>query len=142
MNMKIAHSEESPSKAKSTFKNDRLIVRLTPKTPSFAKEVGSEEFEITEFPFRVGRTSMRNEDPMEINDLAIPDSRPFNVSRNHFSIEKNSEGVFVHDRGSYLGTIVNGKVIGGHHKEAWIPLKPGENDLIVGSNQSPFKFLV
>ena len=97
---------------------------------------------IDHFPFRVGRPSSRQRDPFEINNLSLPDSRPFNVSRNHFSVEKNSEGVFIHDRGSYLGTIVNGKVIGGDHLGAWTPLKDGENKVIVGSHHSPFRFRI
>lgn len=92
--------------------------------------------------FRVGRTSNNHEDPFEVNDLVLLDNPPFNISRNHFSIERTPETVLVHDRGSYLGTIVNGQMIGGHHRSAVVPLKEGENEIIAGSHHSPFKFRV
>ncbi|NNE99451.1 MAG: cyclic nucleotide-binding domain-containing protein [Pyrinomonadaceae bacterium] len=142
MNMKVAHGDVGPPEVEKSIEIKDPVVNMIPETASFASVIGSEKLEISEFPFRIGRKSERNEDPMEVNDLAIPDSRPFNVSRNHFSIEKTGEGIFVHDRGSFLGTIVNGRVIGGHHKGAWMQLNSGVNEVIVGSNQSPFKFRV
>lgn len=140
MNMRVAHSNEPP-KPKTERAKD-FTITLVPKTPAAKSVVAAEGVEITRFPFRVGRRSTRSEDPLEVNDLLLPDASPFNVSRNHFSIEKNSDGVFIHDRGSYLGTIVNNKVIGGHHHGAWITLNEGENEVIAGSRQSPFRFQI
>lgn len=140
MNMRVTRSDELP-KLKTEQAKD-FIITLIPKTPTAKSVVAVEELEITRFPFRVGRRSTRSEDPLEINDLLLPDASPFNVSRNHFSIEKNSDGVFIHDRGSYLGTIVNNKVIGGHHQGAWIALNEGENEVIAGSRNSPFRFQI
>jgi CRP-like cAMP-binding protein len=140
MNMRVAHSDELP-RSKAAQVKDHLIT-LLPKTPVTASVIPSEGIQITRFPFRIGRRSTRREDPLEVNDLLLPDSNPFNVSRNHFSIEKNSDGIFIHDRGSYLGTIVNGKVIGGNHHGAWTTLTEGENEVIAGSHQSPFRFRI
>ena len=44
--------------------------------------------------------------------------------------------------GSFLGTIVNGVEIGGRHSVAAAELKLGENDLVVGTVDSPFRFRV
>jgi pSer/pThr/pTyr-binding forkhead associated (FHA) protein len=99
-------------------------------------------FKIEQTQFRVGRSSSRSEDPLEVNDLSLSDSPPFNVSRNHFAIERKPDGVLIHDRGSYLGTIVNGHAIGGHHHGASIALIEGENEVIAGSSHSPFRFKV
>lgn len=140
MNMRVAHIQKIPKTQTEQAKD--FTITLFPKTPATNGVIPSKGMEITRFPFRVGRRSTRNEDPLEVNDLLLPDASPFNVSRNHFSIEKNSEGVFIHDRGSYLGTIVNNTVIGGHHHGAWIELNEGENEVIVGSRQSPFRFRI
>ena len=140
MNMRVAHSNELPKPK--TEQAKELTITIIPKTSVTASIIPSEGMEITRFPFRVGRRSTRSEDPLEVNDLLLPDSNPFNVSRNHFSIEKSPEGIFIHDRGSYLGTIVNGKVIGGNHNGAWTVLNEGENEVIAGSQHSPFKFQI
>jgi pSer/pThr/pTyr-binding forkhead associated (FHA) protein len=79
---------------------------------------------------------------MEVNDLKLLDGKPFNVSRNHFAIERGPDGVQVRDRGSYVGTIVNGVQIGGHHHVATVPLAVGENEVVAGSPRSPFRFRV
>ena len=50
-------------------------------------------------------------DCLSDNDLYLRDSEPFNVSRNHFSIDMARGEVVVVDRGSRLGTIANGKRI-------------------------------
>jgi CRP-like cAMP-binding protein len=140
MNMRVAHNDELPkSKA---GKPKEFTITLIPKTPLTAKAIAADGLQITRFPFRIGRRSTRNEDPLEVNDLLLPDTSPFNVSRNHFSIEKSSDAVYIHDRGSYLGTIVNAKVIGGHHHGAWTALDEGENEVIAGSQHSPFRFRI
>ena len=94
-------------------------------------------------PFRVGRLPVAGEaQPIEMNDLQLSDTTPFNVSRDHFAIERVPDGVQVRDRGSYVGTIVNGVRIGGHHRVATVPLAVGENEVVVGSPMSPFRFRV
>jgi len=79
---------------------------------------------------------------MEVNDLQLADTQPFHVSRNHFAIERGPDGVQVRDRGSSVGTIVNGVQIGGHHHVGTVPLAVGENEVVAGSPRSPFRFRV
>ncbi len=94
------------------------------------------EREINKFPFKVGREqSSGGLDCFSDNDLYLKDSQPLNVSRNHFSIDMVREEVVVVDRGSSLGTIVNGKKI----KEQLI-LKKSINEITVGMSNSPFVF--
>jgi len=111
-------------------------------TPAAAAVFGpARTLEIAGLPFRVGRLAVAGEpQPVEVNDLQISDTEPFNVSRNHFAIERGPDGVQVRDRGSYLGTIVNGVPIGGHRHVATGPLAVGENEVVVGSPRSPFRF--
>ena len=139
MNMRVAHGEhqEEPTPPSPS----ELRVTIIPKTQKSASIVNVEGADIPSFPFRIGRASSSH-DPLNVNDLILPDESPFHVSRNHFSFEKGPAGVYVHDRGSYLGTIVNGNVIGGHHRGARVRLKVGENEVVVGARTSPYRFRV
>ncbi len=94
------------------------------------------EMEINKFPFKVGREqSSGGLDCFSDNDLYLKDSQPLNVSRNHFSVDMVREEVVVVDRGSRLGTIVNGRKIQEQHI-----LKKSINEITVGMRNSPFVF--
>ena len=115
---------------------DVVLVGLTPAA-------GARALRLTHLPFRVGRLPVAGEaQPIEVNDLLLSDTTPFNVSRDHFTIERVPDGVQVRDRGSYVGTIVNGVQIGGHRYVATVPLAVGENEVVAGSPRSPFRFRV
>jgi pSer/pThr/pTyr-binding forkhead associated (FHA) protein len=99
--------------------------------------------EIRTFPFRVGRASENeSDDPLDINDLGLADEEPYTVSRTHFSIDQLGGKVVIQDRGSYLGTMVNGHVVGGQRREGEIELELGKNEVIVGRQRSPYRFEV
>jgi hypothetical protein len=115
---------------------DVVLVGLTPAA-------GARALRLAHLPFRVGRLPVAGEaQPIEVNDLLLSDTTPFNVSRDHFTIERVPDGVQVRDRGSYVGTIVNGVQIGGHRHVATVPLAVGENEVVAGSPRSPFRFRV
>jgi hypothetical protein len=120
---------------------DVVLVGLTPAAA--AVFFPARDLRLTHLPFRVGRLPVAGEaPPIEMNDLQLSDTTPFNVSRDHFAIERVPDGVQVRDRGSYVGTIVNGVRIGGHHHVATVPLAVGENEVVAGSPMSPFRFRV
>ncbi len=94
------------------------------------------EMEINKFPFKVGRESSSGGlDCLSDNDLYLRDSQPLNVSRNHFSVDNIRGDIVVVDRGSRLGTIVNGIKIQEQHI-----LKKSINEVTVGMRNSPFVF--
>ncbi len=98
--------------------------------------LGGGEMSISKFPFKVGRKhEIDDVDVLSDNDLYLQDFPPFNVSRNHFQIDKVEGRYVVIDRGSRLGTIVNGKRI-----DAQTVLNMGANKIIVGQKISPFAF--
>ncbi|MDO9547676.1 MAG: FHA domain-containing protein [Candidatus Marinimicrobia bacterium] len=101
------------------------------------------EFIIKKFPFKVGRNSSHISDAIFVNnDLCIDDVVPYNVSKNHMSINFHDNHLYILDRGSSLGTIVNGKQIGGQVSNYKINLNPGENIVIIGSEASPYQFKI
>ncbi len=93
---------------------------------------------LNKFPFKVGRKSYHTADVLSSNDLYLQDDSPYNVSRNHFSINIINNNVYLTDRGSTLGTIVNGNRISGDTPP--MPLQKQKNEVTVGGQQSPFKF--
>ncbi|NDA09739.1 MAG: FHA domain-containing protein [Verrucomicrobia bacterium] len=70
---------------------------------------------ISKFPFRIGRkheVQGKGATVFASNDLAVADDKPYQISRNHCSIEREGDHFFVRDRGSTVGTVVNDKPIG------------------------------
>lgn len=111
----------------------------------FLKRQGSlKNREVDEFPFYIGR---RREtaavDVFQKNQLAIYDEQPYSISRNHCAIEMIDGSVYVRDRGSYAGTIVNGKRINGNGTSVdRVELNAGENSLILGGAKSKIRLKV
>jgi hypothetical protein len=74
--------------------------------------------------------------------LVIEDDRPFNLSRRHFLVEEEAGSLVVRDCGSYHGTTLNGKIIGGEGHPLSVPLMTGESELVAGRSDSPFRFRI
>jgi len=95
---------------------------------------------IRKFPFLIGRKSM---DPLSYNDLRIPDSMPLQVSRHHIELIIEQGRIGALDRGSHLGSIIDGQNLGGEEGTPG-PLffKGSEGKLVLGNTKSPFKFKI
>ena len=95
---------------------------------------------IKKFPFLIGRKSR---DPLSYNDLRIPDSVPLQVSRHHAELIIDQGRIGALDRGSHLGSIVDGRQLGGEEGDPG-PLffKGSEGTLVLGNTKSPFKFKI
>ncbi len=85
---------------------DSLKLRLLPTNKATIACLPEGGLTIDQLPFRVGRA---HGGPLDTNDLALMDHKPYTVSRHHFVIELERNGYVICDRGSFLGTIVNGK---------------------------------
>ncbi|MGK7873828.1 MAG: cyclic nucleotide-binding domain-containing protein [Xenococcaceae cyanobacterium] len=121
----------------------RWDVRLAADNIVTKKLSSSPEVTIEKFPYRLGREEL----PMKSNvfcnnDFTIRDLLPFQVSRNHCSIEREGDNFFIRDRGSRLGTIVNGKYLSIHTSTLKAKLKPGKNTLILDTNTSEIRYTV
>ena len=121
-------------------------------TPEAAVSLGSAYYRISRFPFRVGRESRistvgdssadsrRRPDSPANNDLYLNEfGDVLNVSREHFSIERQGDDFFIVDRGSACGTLVEGQHIGDRRQGGRRSLE--NNDvIIVGTSESRFVF--
>lgn len=95
------------------------------------------EVRVESFPFRIGRR-LPSQVPavFAANDLYLEDLPPYQVSRNHCAIERTPTGFLIEDRGSKMGTIVNGVALGEGSSKMSVPLRRGENWIILGSPES------
>jgi pSer/pThr/pTyr-binding forkhead associated (FHA) protein len=98
---------------------------------------------ITKFPFLIGRESLNpDSDVFYNNDLAIHEQKPYVISRNHLAITNERGRIWVIDRGSAFGTVVNGREIGGLSGITRAHLDQEVNQVIIGHATSKYIFLV
>ena len=100
---------------------------------------------ISKFPFRIGRkheVQGKGATVFAANDVALADDKPYQISRNHCSIEREGDHFFVRDRGSTVGTVVNDKPIGLAEDTLTCDLHGGDNEILLGADDSPFKFKI
>ena len=76
------------------------------------------------------------------NQFLIADRSPFRVSRKHCMIDTSGDAVFIEDKTSQLGTIVNDIPIGGKSSETRVNLILGKNTLVLGGNDSQVRFRI
>jgi CRP-like cAMP-binding protein len=121
--------------AKTNIDKVKKRLRLVPLSKSSEEKIGLDGKIIEKFPYRIGRLS--SSDQLGINDLYLPDSKPYTVSRNHFSIDL-VDGMFVfRDRGSQLGLIINEKtLIGGDSPENTYVVKTEKMKFEIGNRNS------
>ncbi len=99
---------------------------------------------VTKFPFLIGRYVPHDPDSDVFydNDLAIFEEQPYVISRHHLSINKERGLLWIVDRGSAFGIIVNGQEIGGSSRVTRAPLDKAENQVIIGPATSRYIFLL
>ena len=119
--------------------NTKIV--LTARTEVLRRRIGSEAIAITHFPYVVGRKpKLREREPPRHPDLVIEDHEPFRLSRNHFMIAHDDNGLMVCDLGSTLGTMVNGIPIGQDFMRDVASLHGGNNHILAGGSGSPIEF--
>jgi hypothetical protein len=127
---------------------------LEPLTTEARESILRDRLVLNRFPFRFGREcrvgivadkyqslERRNSGIPPNNEIYMLDrGRLLQVSREHFQIEHSADnGYELVDRGSTCGTIVDGRVIGGHDQGGRCPLKDG-SVIKVGTAKSPYVF--
>lgn len=118
-------------------------VSIYPLTDVMKNMMDPKGLVITSLPFRVGALPAGEEpNPLDWNNLFISGGDATMISRNHFSIQRGAEGLFIMDRGSKTGTIVNKQAIGGESQKYKATLTFGDNMITAGTEDSPYRFLV
>jgi pSer/pThr/pTyr-binding forkhead associated (FHA) protein len=118
-------------------------ITILPASREASSHLPQEGLQLRTFPFSVGRLTRENEPGPNVPiDLRLPDTPPFRLSRQHFSISRRANGYVVLDLGSTLGTQVNGESLGHNFGEDHKYLEAGENMIQAGGLDSPFTFKV
>lgn len=134
---------DQPAPAPTATSTTRRVLLKAPNPLVPTRQGPSTAIEITKFPYRIGREEHRSVPSVfSTNDYVLKDEQPYQVSRNHCSIECEGDHLFVRDRGSMVGTIVNGVQLGAGQNHLTADLAPGENTLILGVESSPFRFIL
>lgn len=132
-------SQPTPAPAGPPPVETDVIVFLEGLTHQAARALPATPFQINKFPFRIGRQS---HDPLAHNELMIPDLvPPLHISRHHVAFIKHQGRIGVADRGSTLGSLVDGRQLGGpegHHGPLFF--ERSEGILVLGSRQSSFRY--
>ena len=116
------------------------VLHLEPLTPEAEAAVGGATITIDKFPFRIGRVS---HNPLVHNDLELEDELPWQVSRHHLAFILEDGRVGVVDRGSTLGSAVDGQRLGGPSGKPGPAFFSGpEGTLVFGREESPLQFRV
>jgi cellulose biosynthesis protein BcsQ len=127
----------APDRSPESSAEPRLWLR--PRTPEAAfalQQQGQSLSCVGQFPFFIGR-----DDPSVLNDLAIPDQQPLQISRRHAHFIRREGRIGVVDLGSTQGTWVNGHQLGGPTADPG-PVFFGASGgvLCLGTRQSPYSF--
>ena len=118
-------------------------VRVIPLTSETRKSLPDDGIVLAGFPFRVGcKPASEEAGLLACNELELEDDTGEMISINHFLIDIGNGGVIVRDRGSRRGTTVNRATIGGGAPRDVAPLDTGDNEVIAGTADSPYRFNV
>lgn len=132
----LAAKPAEPSGAAS----ESVTVVIQAMTPTAFKALSSPRLVVEKFPFKIGR---RSDDPLVHNDLSIPDSQPWQVSRHHVALIRLGDRVGVVDRGSRLGAAVDGRRIGGDDGvDGPVFIEGNEGVLALGNAATEWKYKV
>lgn len=133
-----------------------MLQALNPETQNAVPQalLRDDKVVISKFPYKIGRESRmiridgrlerierpKKDDSSPNNDLYLMDrGERLNVSREHFQIEKNSNGYLLVDRGSSCGTKVEGVKVGGEDQGGSVLLHDGDV-IAVGAAGTPYLF--
>jgi hypothetical protein len=115
-----------------------LEVTMEGLTRAAKKSLPEHPLQIKKFPFLIGR---KTRDPLAYNDLQIPDKQPYRISRHHLELDHEDGRLFALDRGSHLGSILDGIQIGGSEGNPGpMFFKESSGTVVLGDEHSPYKY--
>jgi CRP-like cAMP-binding protein len=122
-------------------RRNSVIVQIEPDTEEMCQQTPLQKRLIRFYPFHFcRRAQLAGAEPMIQNQFLIADRSPFRVSRKHCMIDTSGDAVFIEDKASQLGTIVNGIPIGGKSLKMRVKLISGANTLVLGGQDSQVRF--
>jgi len=118
-------------------------IRLLPDHERLISEYGVTPLDVRHVPFPVGNRYGGETVPVATNHACCIAARnETDLAAPHFEILKRDGGYGIRDLGSRHGTIVNGTHIGRKSLNSFFPLHAGDNQVIAGLPDSPFRFRI
>ncbi len=134
-------SKKTRRRSAYSFEEPDMVVQVEPDSEELRRQTSLQSRVVRHFPFQFGRRGeLAGTESLIKNQLLVADRAPYRVSRQHCVLEVGVDGVFVVDRSSKLGTLVNGIHIGGASRESRVRLTLGENTLVLGGVDSQVRF--
>lgn len=138
--VQLQAGSEHGADAAAAEKRGSFVLRLEPATSEAAESLPETFVRIDRFPYRIGRES---HNPLVHNDLELRDQMPWQISRHHVAFVVADGSVGVVDRGSKLGSSVDGRRLGGGSGEPGpVFFSGGEGTLRLGNEKSPYEYRV
>ncbi|GHC00210.1 cyclic nucleotide-binding domain-containing protein [Cerasicoccus arenae] len=140
LSQKLAERSQSmrptiPQRSQSSLFGTGLA--LLPKTPLAQRTLPKPRVPISKFPYRIGRSGTTGPDILQKNDLSLVNVDPSQVAKSHISIEQEDGAIWVRDRKTRRGTIVNGKRLHLDNGSLVCRLSRKTNEIILGDEKSP-----
>ena len=130
----------APAAAQLPAVNRKLVVTIEGATPEAAEALPSNPHRVEHLPFLIGRESP---DPLVHNHWNIRDEKPWQISRHHLKLVIDGGRICAVDRGSTLGSMVDGQPMGGRlGPPGPIEFKEPEGFLVLGNDSSPYRYKV
>ena len=121
-----------------TQSNESLSVTLFQDSSDLIDCIPAEGIVLTGSEYSIGRAGLGS--THYLHRLVLPDSEPYRLSVNHFLVVLSSDVAFIRDCVSELGTTVNDVIIGHEFSTDQHSLEKGDNIVIAGGEDSPFRF--
>lgn len=114
-------------------------VSLEGITPAAREALDDAPLVVPKFPFRIGGDG--GSDRLFVNnDLVLPPREQAPVARNHCMLIEVNGRCFLVDRGSRMGTFVNGARVGGLRSPSRVELAEGRWEIAVAGPRSGYRF--
>jgi CRP-like cAMP-binding protein len=119
----------------------RSRLRLIPDSERLHHLLGDAAIDIFKLPFLVGNRYGGETSPISsARSFCVPARADTELAAPHFEILRRDGRLCVRDLSGHAGTIVNGKTLSSKGQEAVAALRSGENSVIAGHRDSPFRF--
>jgi hypothetical protein len=118
-------------------------IRLLPASPTVETQIGAQGIEISALPYRIGcHTAADHRTSISPTNLLLRAPGNYQIAASHMIIENVDGQIVARDLGSHLGTLVNGVRLAKFEASDHATLKYGDNDVQLGSIESPYHFRV
>ncbi len=118
-------------------------IRLLPDDPRLVTEFGMVAVDVRHLPFQVGNRFGGETVPIASTAACcVPAKGMMDLAAPHFEILRRDGRLGIRDLGTRNGTIVNGTAITRASVSGFVPLRTGNNSVIAGPPDSPFRFRI